>query len=151
VLEYLAHPRRFDTGRAPLCGYLSLAARRNLLDVKRIEARRARREAMTRVDPMAELNHSLIPGEVPAWELAEAWRRDRLKTLEPFIASLTELDREVFALMLAGERRTTRFAQLIGAGQWKPLDQRRAVHRVKNRLLMAARRWVIDRHEVSRP
>jgi hypothetical protein len=48
---------------------------------------------------------------------------------------------------LAGGRRTTRFAQLIGAGQWKPLDQRRAAYRVKNRLLMAARRSVIHRHK----
>lgn len=128
VLSLAQNPAVYDPARGDLPKFLRLAARRDLLNALAKEQRHARRRAAA--DPV-EL-------AAPAGN-DEDEADDRPSFDDPrvvaAVARFTDPERQMFDLMRAGERRTDRFAAVLGLAHLPAAERRRAVKRVKDKLL----------------
>jgi hypothetical protein len=137
LLEYCAHPARFDPlAGAPLEAFLAMAAARNILNGLQAEGRRKRREHIAGRHRAKRVD--LDPGtqNQRVEELAKVRQR-----WEHLLSSLADpADRHVLELWLQGVRSTTAFAAVLGVASLTPEGQRRAVKRAKDRIRKALQR-----------
>jgi RNA polymerase sigma-70 factor (ECF subfamily) len=150
LLQYVQFPQRFNPAKASLDGYLSMAARGDLLNALRKERRRMTRQV--RLESVAER-------ELRGNSLVE---RDNEDASSEALVSASQLmrrlqreisdprDREVLQLMLEGERKTARFANALAIHNLSEGEQRRIVKRCKDRLTKRLQRLGVKLREESR-
>lgn len=126
VLSVVQHPAVYDPARGDLPKFLRLAARRDLLNALAKERRHARRRVGTDPVELAAPAGNDDGDDLPS--LAHP-------AVAAAIARFTAPERRVLDLMRAGERRTGAFAAALGLGHLPAAEQRRAVKRVKDKLL----------------
>jgi RNA polymerase sigma-70 factor (ECF subfamily) len=139
LLDYCAQPRQFDKGRGvPLDGFLRLAARRNVANMLRSHKRRKAREEKVGQGPteMSVEFDSVVGNIVQREENTEIQQRQNavMNILH------NPRDRQLLALRLQGERRTEKFAEILGIGALPIEAQRREVKRTKDRIDKILRR-----------
>jgi RNA polymerase sigma-70 factor, ECF subfamily len=135
LIEYLAHPHRFDPGRGvPLHAYLRLAAARNLQNRLRSDVRRHVREQEYAAE-IARRSKECVPHLAPGKRVA--------------ILPCDRFEIAAARAWLAGERRTEQLAKLLGASELVDSEQRRTVKRFKDRLLKRIERMRNQAHKKS--
>jgi DNA-directed RNA polymerase specialized sigma24 family protein len=131
VAAFLKNPTRFDPARSPLPAFLRLAARRDLLNLRRAECRH--REGRVPWDSVEfDLPAGNDPEEGPA--LADH------PALRVAVDGLCETDRRVLELMLDRERATAVFAAVLGVEDRPADEQARIVKRAKDRVIARLKR-----------
>jgi RNA polymerase sigma-70 factor, ECF subfamily len=128
LLDYAAHPDRFDVARqVPLAWFLRYAAIRNLRNLMRAEERRHAREAkyardLTIIRPtrFSSTAHGPI---------------DHLMRARVLAVAHDDGERRALLRWLDGVRATSAFADALGITHLSPDEQRREVKRFKDRLL----------------
>jgi RNA polymerase sigma-70 factor (ECF subfamily) len=140
LLDYCARPYQFDEGRrVPLDRFLRLAAWRNVANMFRGNNRRKVREERVGQDP-TEVSVELdsVAGNIVQKEEIAAYQQ-RQKAIMNVLHN--PQDRQIFALRLQGERRTEKFAEILGIGDLPIEAQRREVKRNKDRIDKILRRY----------
>ena len=148
LLEYIQKPHTFaPAGGRTLDRHLQLAAERNVANFRRSETRRHRREGEAAAqksggtsgvkNPEGPVELHTPAGIVLSEEEAAklAGEKDRMMALlsDP-------IDRRVFELQMAGERKTEAFAAAMGIGHLPVEEQRREVKWAKDRIGKLTRR-----------
>ncbi len=133
LFQYVQSPERFDPAKSSLPSYLTMAARGDLLNSLRREQRRAARQV-----PLEAVAEATIPrNNLREDENPEA-SADRMAASRLMRCVLQEVsdprDREILELMLAGERKTTRYAKVLQIEDRSEGEQRKIVKRHKDRL-----------------
>lgn len=137
-LEYCSRPPRFDAGRAvPLDAFLLMAARRNVANALRGEARRRAREAEAAQDDAP----SAVELDPTAGNILQQEETRQVQRQQDLMRLLQDpKDRRVLALRLQGERRTEAFAKILGISHLPTEVQRWEVKRAKDRIDKIVRR-----------
>ena len=132
VLDLLEHPDRFDPARSRLFGYLYMAARRDLLNLRAKEARHHRNRETgepVEVAAVARNNEQEAPPML-----------DDFPPLTAAIAALPPDDQAVLALMRQGERATAVFAAALHLGDRPAAELAAEVKRAKDRIIARLKR-----------
>ncbi len=141
LLDLAEQPERFDPARRSFAGFLSMAAKRDLLNL--LEKHRPRQLHETAGDPVelerAGRNIDAEAGDAIGDDLADREAAAALVRQAMSVAR-TEEERAVMQLMLDGERATGVFADAIGLAALPPGEQRARVYAVKDRLAARLRR-----------
>jgi RNA polymerase sigma-70 factor (ECF subfamily) len=136
VFDFVRHPEAYDPTKLSLLSYLRMAARRDLENAERKEARhRSRRAPLEAVELRPPggndgQNEVELPGGLTA---AELMRRLHQRITDP-------ADRKALALMIDGVRETAPYARIWGIEGLPIEQQRREVKKNKDRLLKQAQR-----------
>lgn len=131
VAAFLRNPAAYDPARAPLPGFLRLAARRDLLNLLHGDARHRRGRI-----PWAGVELAHPAGN----ELAEGESFADYPGLLAAVEGLDGADRRVLELMCDGERETAVFAEVLGIADRPAAEQADAVKRAKDRVKARLRR-----------
>jgi RNA polymerase sigma-70 factor (ECF subfamily) len=134
LFQYVKSPGRFDLAKSSLSSYLTMAARGDLLNALARERRRAARQV-----PLEAVAEAALPGNtLREDEQPEASSEEQMaasKLMHCVLQQVPDLrDREILELMLAGERKTTRYAGLLEIEDRSEAEQRKIVKRHKDRL-----------------
>jgi RNA polymerase sigma factor (sigma-70 family) len=142
VMAYVQRPEAYDPARHELGAYLRLAARRDLLNLLRQEQRHQHEKLSQNCVELGQ-DGGNIPGreEEPsaALERAEEAHAGQ-EFLRRAAEGFTEAERRVLELLLARERQTRVYAEVLGVRELSPLEQEREVKRVKDRILVRLKR-----------
>lgn len=136
LMEYADRPNRFDTTRGvPLRRFLECAARRNLANLLKAEARRRLREAaygdqVLRSEYCDNYHEECVVGTGEDSEF--------LRAMLSVISN--DIEREAFLGWLRGVRKTYETAQALGLSHLSPADQKREVKRFRERIVKRLRR-----------
>lgn len=133
LLAFLKRHEKYDPAKSPVLKFLLLIARRRLSN--QFAADRRHRD-----------------GKIP-WDSVEFDVADRNEEeddpssfdapeLQSAIAALSETDRRIIDLMRGGERRTVAFAEVMEITDHTPDEQKVAVKRAKDRILVGLKRAV---------
>jgi hypothetical protein len=136
LIKYFNNPTSYDPGRASLATYLRMAARGDLWNLLRGEARHhLHRVTWSVVEDDEEGGNLSGREEEPVLRLE---REEETAQGQAFLraveARCTEAERGVLELLLAGERQTSAYAAALGVGGLPVAEQEREVKRVKGRL-----------------
>jgi len=134
LFRYVQSPGRFNPTKSSLSSYLTMAARGDLLNALARERRRSARQVPIETVAEAALPGNTLRGHEDVKALAEEGM-----TASPLMQRVLEKvpdprDREMLKLMLAGERKTIRYAGLLQIEHRSEAEQRRIVKRHKDRL-----------------
>jgi DNA-directed RNA polymerase specialized sigma24 family protein len=138
LLDYSEHPGRFDAiQNVPLEGFLSTAARRNVLNAIRGERRRKERERK-----VGSKKHEATVADDP---VAGNIRREDLERLAERRAAILEAlssptDRDAIELWLDGVRDSAAYARVFDLTHLPTNEQRAEVEQNKERILRFLRR-----------
>lgn len=148
VLSYAERPTQFDPSQRGLFGYLKMSARGDLLNAIAADARRGRHE-VTLEDvelPSSGRKKVLITSERAIGvddEVVDMLMTQRLmKQVRAAVDS--PADAAALQMIIDGERRTDRFAAVLGLGDLSPVEQTRAVKRHKDRLKKRVQRLSLE-------
>jgi hypothetical protein len=136
LLGYVQRPLSYDPRRGDLAPYLRMAARADLFNLLSRESRHhQQRISWPAVEQDLEAGNLSRGEEDPADRLereeeAEA-SRAILRAVE---ARCSEAEKRVLALMVAGERATTAYAEALGLAGLPVAEQEREVKKVKDRI-----------------
>lgn len=134
LFQYVQSPGQFDPRKSNLSSYLTMAARGDLLNALARERRRTARQVPLEAVAEAALARNTLRGD----DAQEASAGDRVAASQLMHCVLQQVpdprDREMLKLMLAGERKTTRYAGLLEIEHRSEAEQRRIVKRHKDRL-----------------
>ena len=134
LMGYVQRPETFDPERLDLSAFLRMAARSDLSNVERAEARHHhRREPDFRVEEACVGGNHFEDDPAAASVRGEEKEAARCR-IEAVREGCDESERLVLDSMLEGERSTARIAARIGATHLPEEDRRRAVKRIKDRL-----------------
>lgn len=127
---YLRQPEKYQPERSALTTYLTMAARRDLLNKFQKQKRAAAHEKNLEegVELEAVGGNTTMEDDL---ETREAAHRAS-DMMEKKITD--EVDKKMLELMMNGERKTSEFANVLGIEAWPPDRQAREVKRVKDRL-----------------
>ncbi len=146
LFDYVQHPHCFNPQRLDLAAYLRMAARRDLLNLRRGEARHHIRRSPWQVVEEGEEAGNYLQGDPPDLRLVReeegAWASDVVRRVRQECSPQEEC---VLDLMLAGERRTEVFAAAMGLEDLPKPERERQVYRMKERLRKRLQR-VGERH-----
>jgi len=132
LLDYCARPTVFDWKRGvPLDRFLAKAGWRNIANLLRGEARRKVREAVS-AELTAEDVVELYPASGNPFQNEQLDAKQELEKLAHLLPN--ETDRKLLDLKAMGERRTERFAQIMGIAHLPIEQQRREVKKAKDRI-----------------
>lgn len=133
LLDYCARPQQFDESFGiPLDRFLGRAAWRNVANILRGEKRRkAREEQVGQEDSAAVVELDPTVGNLLQKEETARLRHRQEQAMHVL---QDQKDRQILALRLQGERRTERFAEVLGIGHLPAGEQRQAVKRAKDRI-----------------
>ncbi len=136
ILAIIHRPNSYDPARGELAAYLQMSAKGDLLNLLRREGRHHRgRRPWKNVEQAADAGKYLKSSDGPASSKSDDDEARRgAAILAAVRETLTEPERQFFDLMLAGERRTARFAAAAGLSNRPPREQAREVKRVKDRI-----------------
>jgi len=134
LFQYVQSPGRFDPAKSGLSSYLTMAARGDLLNALARERRRAARQV-----PLEAVAEAALPGNNLREDEDPAASAEDQVAASKFVHRVRQQvsdlrDREILELMLAGERKTTRYAGLLQIEDRSEDEQRRIVKRHKDRL-----------------
>jgi|SRR3990172_6665826 len=134
LFQYVQSPERFDPTKSSLSSYLTMAARGDLLNALARERRRSARQVpLETVAEAALAGNTLEEDESPG--SAEEDRMAASQFMHHVLQQVPDpQDRELLKLMLAGERKTIRYAGLLQIEHRSEAEQRRIVKRHKDRL-----------------
>jgi RNA polymerase sigma-70 factor, ECF subfamily len=138
VLNYAERPDQFDPGKRGLFGYLEMSARGDLMNaLAAVKRRRQRERSLDIVElPLERRNKASMTRE-PSATLEDHVISDL--SSQRMIARVREAaetpqDAKVLQLMIDGERRTDRYAEVLGLQDLSADQRRREVKRHKDRL-----------------
>jgi RNA polymerase sigma factor (sigma-70 family) len=136
VLNYVRRPETYRPERSDLAAYLRMAVRGDLRNLLHREQRhhrhRVRWELVEEADAAGNVQRR---HENPALHIEAEEEGLRQQTLvRAVVDRCTEPERRVLDLMLAGERRTPVYAEVLGLGGATAEQQERGVKTVKDRL-----------------
>ncbi len=136
VLSVIRNPAVYNPAKCGnLFAFLRMAAERDLLNLLERERRHHRnRENRDCVElPVDGRNPSVeeVADDLPTFD-------DQAMATE--VASLTDLERQVFELMRDGEKRTSVFATILDIGHLPVEERAREVKRVKDRIIKRLQR-----------
>ncbi len=135
ILDYCERPSQFDPARSGLLTYLTMSAKGNLLNALAKETRRAKRERPIEDVEIAQKHGNLLQERDELSALEESLD-PKLRQMRSLIldACSGPLDRKLMGLILAGERRTSAYAAVLGLQTLPRREQEREVKRHKDRL-----------------
>jgi RNA polymerase sigma-70 factor (ECF subfamily) len=128
LLDYMAHPHKFDPTRSDIMTYLFMLARGDLLNAwSRVARIQGRTESLHAVELSLSGRNNLEEEVTTSIDAAAAWERVMEELPAP-------LDRKLLALMIQGVRDTTTYAQVLGIEHLPDQEQRATVKRHKDRI-----------------
>ena len=127
LTEYFKNPTRYDPSRSGLMSYLRLAAKRDLQNLLKKEARHAKGRASPK-----DVEFQQSDGNDIADKVADSIDAERLS--QEVTEHMTPAERDVFFLMVEGVRSTEAAALALGIEHLPVKDQAREVKRVKDRI-----------------
>jgi DNA-directed RNA polymerase specialized sigma24 family protein len=133
VLAFVRRPEQYDRTRLSVRGYLVMAANGDVLNARAKAARRKAREI-----PLGSVAEPAWDGKEGDEDDVRAWLAD--PRVAAVVAGLAPVERAVWERMLAGERSTAAFADLLGLADRPTAEQEREVKRVKDRVKTRLRR-----------
>jgi RNA polymerase sigma-70 factor, ECF subfamily len=134
LMGYVQRPEMFDPEALDLAAFLRMAARRDLSNRSRAEARHHRgREPDFRVEVAGVCGNHFEDDPAASSVRGEEKEAARCR-IEAVREECDPSERLVLDSMLEGERSTERIAARIGAAHLPEEDRRRAVKRVKDRI-----------------
>ena len=137
VLSYAERPEQFDPMKAPLVAYLTMSARGDVLNALARRKKQTRREVSLQVveeSPSARKTLSEHGYLASADDVViERFESDRVAQ-HLRAAARSSQDVVVLQLMVDGERRTERYAAVLGVDHLDDAEQRRIVKQAKDRL-----------------
>lgn len=141
ILDLIKRPRAYDPARMPLQAYLQMAAKRDLQNVQRAEARHAgRRAEWGAVELSRSRGNQLMDAEADPARIVELKEmigeivRKRPRMPAAALAGLTPGEVQALGLLECGERRTELWSAALGLSHLPLRQQRAEVKRVKDRL-----------------
>lgn len=144
LMDYIQHPSKFNPNKSSLLSYLTMAARRDLLNMLDREKRKRRHEVNLPegVENSPPSGNSMIEG-IEAWWEQYGFASPQEK--DDFLRKVFELfsdpqERKVLELIICGERRTSAYSQMLGIENLDPKAQQRAVKRYKDRIIKRLKR-----------
>jgi RNA polymerase sigma-70 factor (ECF subfamily) len=142
LVDYVKHPGRYNPACADLGTYLRLAARRDLYNHRRREARhRQRRISWDCVEQGTEAgNYGGKEAEALARLTDEEERRRQQRCVQRVRDRCSAKEQAVLDLMMALEHRTEAYALVLDVTDRPRQEQEREVKRVKDRLMMRLKR-----------
>jgi hypothetical protein len=144
LLAYHANPTQYDPARLPLFAYLRMATRYDMLTAVK-QTHRQQQRTISLDDPAIEsqLAQMLEPDDeqlLDEW-LAEYTNESVAAILAGVDELLEEQEKQILFLMLEGERRTERYATLMGLADADVPTQQHEVKKVKDRINKKLRRF----------
>lgn len=133
LIDFISRPDAFDPHKGQIEPFLLLAAKRNLMNVRRGDHRRHVRE--TKAAAYFQNNYVELPDPVE-----NLIGKDNEALYRRLLAAIAPADRPVAELMLQGERRTAVYAKALGLDGQTTEQQRMAVKRAKDRVTKALQR-----------
>jgi len=138
VLNYAERPEQFDPAKRGLFGYLEMSAVGDLKNaLKTLRRRQGREQALDVVELPSDRRNRVTmvndPSTTVEDEVVGSLARQRLLA-QARAAAETPQDAKVLQLMIDGERKTDRFAEVLGLEGLDPNQRRRLVKRHKDRL-----------------
>ena len=133
LLTYVKYPAKYDPAKLDLGAYLRMAARRDLSNLHRKEARHQRlRVADFRVEVSRLVGNSL---EEPSTVLSRREEQASARRIvEAVRAKCSEPECAVLELLIDGERASMRYAVALGVEQLPKKEMRHEVKRVRDRV-----------------
>lgn len=130
LIDYLKMPEKFDPGKAGLLAYLEMAAQG---DLKNMIAKRRRRSRRLRSLELVELHGR---GGKEGTDAHDATKTIEAQELSKRISQhfSDPMDLELVELIVAQERSTESYAEVLGIQDLPIEDQRREVKRHKDRI-----------------
>lgn len=136
LLAYAQHPARYDPAKASLLAYLTLAAHRDLQNALERDGRRGQSTVSLEDVVEGALNRNVAvsgssndPADVIVETLAAAELACWIREILP-----NALDRQLFQLMVEGERQTAAYSAVLGIEGLDVAEQRRIVKQHKDRI-----------------
>ncbi len=141
ILTLLRNPSSYRPERQTLDAYLRISADGDLKNLLRSEDRHRKRRADLETVELSPIQGKYLWDEdadpaaiVERAEDAAERIASAAKTRSEILRDLLPGDARVFALMQAGERRTSAYARALGIEDWPADRQRREAKRVKDRI-----------------
>lgn len=135
LMTYGKTPQAYDPNRSDLATYLRIAARGDLLNLLKREAKHHRGRVGWEIVEDKQEGGNLSGAEEPSLQLQRAEEAQQWQAfLQSVIEGFTEAERRVLQRMLAGERKTAGYAQALGIDALPPAEQEREVKKVKDRI-----------------
>jgi RNA polymerase sigma-70 factor (ECF subfamily) len=134
LLDYFVRPERYDDSKRSLRGYLTMAAERDLLNLRAVRPRRSR---MIRDASPVELDAEARRQWEEGGDIADAIAEDETASelwAEAMSVARTDEERTVQRLRLDGERSTAAYAAALGWTDLPFAEQQRRLYRIKDRL-----------------
>lgn len=141
VLKVGKEPAQYDPDRSTLSTYLRMAARGDVKNARQSERRRAARQMPPENVELRSptRNRAWVSAADPADAVIGDLDDERLTALREHFSAQ---DWEVVLLRIDGERRTERFADVLGLQDRPPDEQAHEVNRAKERIMgRLRRRW----------
>ena len=149
LLTYHAAPEKYDPEKLTLFAYLRMASRHDLLNA--LDRNNRRKRPLHSIDEPA-IQPQLVSDATPESDLEELaeWlgSSSRQEILQRFEATLNNMDRQLFLLMLNGVRESEPYAEILHLDTLPAAEQRREVKRAKDRLTKSLSRFA-KRQEVD--
>jgi len=135
LTDYFGHPEKYDPAKLELGAYLRMAARRDLSNLGRSEAKHQRRRNPDfRVEEDDFGGNSLRDDPLTSSIRREEQEATR-ERLDAVGAECTGSERAFLALMREGERNTGRFALALEVEHLPEAEQQRVVKRARDRFV----------------
>jgi hypothetical protein len=150
VLSYAERPEQFDPAKLMLMSYLTMSAKGDVLNaIKRRTKRQAREVSLEVVEDFVdsrntgrEQHHMASADEVVIDRLESGRLARQLRS-----SARTPQELTLLQLIVNGERRTARFAAVLGLQHLTEIEQRRVVKQAKDRLKKRIERMGQRLHE----
>ncbi len=150
VLSYTERPGQFDPSKASLVGYLTMSAKGDVLNALERNKKRGAREVSLEVvedSPKARKTLSKHGLVASADDLVLARFESERLAEDIRAAARSPEDSRVLHLLVDGERRTERFASVLGVEHLELAEQKRIVKQVKDRLKKRLERMGVQTHD----
>lgn len=137
ILALIRNPQSYQPQRGGLEAYLRMSAQGDLRNILQREARHHdQRISWSAVELFDQAGKYLGRDDDPSLSLRlEEERTEQMAQIpDEVLVDLCETDRRVVELLLAGERKTAAYAEVMGIATLPLEDQRRCVKRTKDRL-----------------
>jgi RNA polymerase sigma-70 factor (ECF subfamily) len=145
MMSYLQRPEQFAPGKSSLLSYLTMSARGDLLNSLKKNGRRKAREVPLDDVELADRSRNNEWGETG--EASSGPQIAMMRVVEEQLED--QVDRKLVELMLAGERRTSVFAEVLGISDRTASEVRKIVKRHKDRLKKYLQRRAPDEDAIT--
>lgn len=133
LLAFVKNPQAFDPMKGTVAGYLRMAAKADLINIQKKEARHHRDRAAADCVEDAPDQRNDLEYEADSPSFADPG-------LAAVIADFTEVERRFFDLMRDGEKRTPVLAVVLGLADTPTADQTAEVKKMRDRLIKRLQR-----------